>query len=410
MNRITEHITLFSAGIVLLLSAASTGLAQQSDYEIYRSFQESHAEMERELDRIGRSAEADTLMKQIRQLELEYEEHRELLDQALWPDSYYDRINSLKQQTIALRDRLIRLEILDERVEELDRQITSYETRLRRYDRRTDSLLAVIRSSAGREEELSGMVEEYREELEQRDRFILGMIDSLVTTYRAADLQMPHDLARGQQQIDLGEEQDAIALIEYVAGENSDYLESTVALSAKDYLRMKTIQVEFSDMWNRMGDDLISLYASRYPAGIRTYMDEVLDRWDRRITNQMWIALNDAIQNHQLPVGEVNTREDLFEELNGYVERSIEQSRAGGSRDQYEQYQRFNEFWNERVKMQWAEYSDQAQVLSHRQIATVDRNMEEWQELARPKSNLMAYLFGIGIVLFILIGARLIRA
>ncbi|MDZ7773908.1 MAG: hypothetical protein U5K31_14375 [Balneolaceae bacterium] len=396
----------------LLLACFGATTAQQSvqeqpepsDYEIYQSFTQAWSELQGRLDLVGSPAAADSLIAEISDLEDRFSGHRELLDEALHPRSYRAMMDRLRSRAVDTRARLAEIASLNNRIERMNRQLTSYDEQLQSLTGHADSLQQAMRSTAVEKRDLQELAAEYRRSVERRDALVRSIVDSMTVTYADLPAAQEEQLSQGGS---LSGDGGPLDLIERVAARNAAFLEESADLQVMDYLRMNQVHREFSAMWNRLDEQLLSTYGEGEER--RDRIQEQLTRWGERLDTQLWMAVNRDLQELNLPVAEVNGSGELFKEMDSYLDRSLERATEEGGEEVRNDWQRFNNFWTGKVQLSWAEYAGDQGFLTHRQIAELDEKVDRWALRAQPESNLFAWLFGVSMLLWLLTGLLIVR-
>lgn len=378
--------------------------AEQSDYEIYQSFTGTWSQLQAELDLVGRSMAADSLITRISELEQRYAPHRELLDEALHPRTYRDMMDQLRSRAVETRARLAEIESLNNRIERMNRRLASFDQQLQHLGNRADSLQRVMQSNAVEKRELQELASEYRRSIERRDALVRSIVDSMTAAYSDLAPSQEESLRQGGA---VSEEGSPLDLLERVASRNAAFLEETSNLQVIDYLRMNRVRREFAAMWDRLDEQLVSTYGDGEEK--RDRIQEHLTQWKDRLDTQLWMAVNRDLQEQNLPVAEVNGSEELYHELNSYLDRSLERAAEEGGEQVQRNWQSFDNFWTGKVQMRWAEYAGEDGLLNHRQMAELDDKVDSWGIRAQPESNLFAWLFGASMFLWLLTGLLLVR-
>src|SRR5699024_9192796 len=116
--------------------------------------------------------------------EQEYQPHAELLDNALYPETFEEKIKELKTNARMAANRLQRMTKQDEQLTGLQLRLIAYQEHVAKLTKDVDSLRQAMAESIQSEERLSGMVRNYRKNLEERDELILSFIDSTILAYQ----------------------------------------------------------------------------------------------------------------------------------------------------------------------------------------------------------------------------------
>lgn len=395
---------------VILLGFAIDAAAQQakSDYEIQKTFKQEYQRLSNGLQEADSSATIRQLIKDVKQLDENYSEHSELLNVALYPDTYNEEMDFLKRRALTAEQQLVTIEEQEQKLQELSGQITSYDSRLDILNKQTDSLQNAIRKSLKSEEQLAGMVRRYRESLEQRDDLILSFVDSVMITYQKLNVESMQDLENAKKKARFNADGNALKMIQDIANENISLLESNSNLSAEEYLRMSSVNQEFQTMWDKIGSKLVEIYADGNTE-TEENIGKAIKAWDEKLTSQTWAAIDSSFKQAGIPIEDFEDSESFYSSLNNYLEQSIQTSESESGKSTLSDYQNFSNFWSERVQVEWTPHLIDAGILSPRQMATIDQQVKQWASNAEPESLLLVYLLGISVLAIVALGVILAR-
>jgi predicted RNase H-like nuclease (RuvC/YqgF family) len=170
--------------VVALLLSTSLAVAQTSDYQIKKKYEDSYKELKTAINNAMTVNQIDSLSMEISNLKYRNEEHEELLDNALYPETFESSIANLQQNARNAEHKLLVIEDQNERLDRLSSELSNYKSEIAHLNNRTDSLRNAILNSEKSESNLSALVKRYRNSMQKRDEFVLSMIDSLFITYK----------------------------------------------------------------------------------------------------------------------------------------------------------------------------------------------------------------------------------
>lgn len=412
----TTKRTLFTAPVFIAVLIAMTlgfhvdGFAQQvkSDYEIQNEFKKEFKKISTTLEQTDSSAAVQQVISDIKTLDENYSEHEELLNVALYPDTYQAEMEQLKKRALSIQSQLATIEEQEVKLQQLSSQVTSYDTRLNVLNKRTDSLQNAMRKSLQSEEQLSGMVRRYRESLEQRDDLILSFVDSVMITYQKLNVESMQDLENAKKKARFNAEGNALKMIQDIANENITLLDSDPSLTAEEYLRMSSVHQEFKTMWSKIGTKLVDIYADGEQEA-KDNIGSAIENWDNKLSTQTWAAIDSSFESSGIQLPKFTDSDTFYETLTSYLDESIKASKNSGMEDAQSQYQNFSMFWTERVQAEWTPHIMDAGILSSQQMATIDGQLEQWASNAQPESRLLVYLLGISALAIVALGVMLVR-
>lgn len=398
------------ATLLVGLNAKATAQTAQSDYEIQENFKETYKAINDSIEIVQNSEEAKRLVKKVGKLEDKYQDHSELLDKVLYPDTFKSRLIGLKRRAVTLQRRMAIIEHQEEKLGRLYDQLAFYEDHLDKLNVRTDSIREAMRQSVRSERHLSNLVHQYRQNLEKRDDLILSFVDSVMVAYSQMDLASVQNLENARKQSQLDADGNALTMIVNIVRENIEFLKSNPKVSTEEYLRMNAVQQEFEEMWNKLGARIADIYAEENASEAKKQIDKTIKAWEKEISDRTWASINRAIEEEGINLPEFSNSREFYNRLNGYLDNSISSGKEKATEEGQKNYQRFNSFWTNQVKVKWSDYLNQGNILSHRQMASVDQKLDEWAINAEPESNnLLVYLLGASVLALVVLGVMLAR-
>lgn len=398
-------------GAFLLLCTAQ-GFAQQeelSDFEIQKSFKTQLAEYKSNIDTVSIADSAQAILGRVQAFDSTYQDHKELINKSIYPDTYEQQLQELKQAATLAANRLQKMEQQDQQLTNLQLRLLAYQEHVSALTDDADSLRQAMQESIESEKQLSGMVRNYRQNLEDRDELILSFIDSTVVAYQQMDLKALQDLENIDSKSRINSDGDALKMIQDISAENLNILkENSSKLRLVDYMRMHTVQQRFEQMWSRLGNKITKVYGGNDAEEIAQNIDQNLTEWNELLESKTFTTLQDSLQAKGLEISSFKNSEGFYKSLDSYLDQKIKQSKNNASQADYEHFQAFQDFWN-KVERQWSSHFQEANIMSSPQMATISEKTDAWAQNAKPESNMMMYLL-IGAVLLVLIfGGLFIR-
>ena len=415
MRAFDKNITHFYLPVIALIAmfmSFNTGvMAQQvkSDYQIQQDFKEQYKQISNKLTEADSSGAIQQLIEEVKTLEKNYSEHKELLNVALHPETFSSEMDDLKRRALSAKSQLATIEQQEQKLQELNQQVTSYDVRLETLNSRTDSLRHAIQKSLKSEEQLTGMVRRYRKSLEERDELILSFVDSVMITYEKLNIESMQDLENAKKKARFNADGNALKMILNIANENISLLNSDQNLTTENYLRMSSVQQEFKTMWNKVGNKLVDIYAQGDKEKAKKNISEAIAEWDKKVTGQTWTSLNASFDSAGIQLPKFTDNETFYQTLDSYLSESIKSSEDGGGESALQNYRNFSSFWTNRVQTDWTPYIIDANVLSTKQMTAIDEQLDTWASNAEPESNMLVYLLGFSLLAIVALGVMLAR-
>lgn len=374
--------------------------AQTSDYQIKKDYEVAYTALNEAVEYAKSVSELDTVTSEIREFEAKFAEHEELLDHALYPETFESSIANLKQEANNAERRLLIIENQDEKLTDLSKELSSYKNEVARLSSATDSLRNAINQSEQSEQELAGLVKQYRESLESRDKAVLSIVDSLFVTYRDMKTGASSDLAEFYDDREIVAQDNPLEFINSVIEENIQVLKTDEGtLQTEDYLRMHVVQTRFGEVWNQIGDNLVNIYGGNEEEQWKTNIEAKLSDWKASSSRNMWASIDAYLEENQVELGAFDSNESFYAAIESFINDATDASRDNVITDEnYEQFESFYAFWNGKIKSEWGEFVQEGDVLTMTQISTIDSEMMNWRDEAKPRSFLIPILLGISLL------------
>jgi uncharacterized coiled-coil protein SlyX len=382
---------------LFFIAATANVYAQQSDYEIQKNFRAEYKEITVKIDNAVSSADLTAINSEIESLAADYAGYSDLINSALYPDTYEGRMDDLRTRFATTQQNVAMIEQLNERVRELSEEMDRFRSQLTSMDRRTDSLQTVIRQANASERRLANQIRQYRESLDQRDKLVSEFLESLLTKYGAMDSATAVELADAASRM----EDDPLGIVKTIIGEYINHANQATGLSASDYLGMKAQHAYFSDVWSNIGQRLAEVFASDRPVQARQEVTDLLATWNSSVESKLWPALTAAFGQNGITLQNFTDKDTFYRSMSMYVDAATEESLRSNSDEDLSRFRAFSSYWNNTVKAEWGEYLLNGNVLTYQQIASIDLKLEGWNEAAVPTSNLMLILFLVAMAVII---------
>src|SRR5699024_1588430 len=398
-------LPLLSLFLFLFTAQSFAQHEELSDFEIQKQFKAEYQQFQNKIDTVALADTAAAISDSIGAFGQEYQTLAELLDKALYPETFEKKMRELKPNIRLAAGCLNRINQQDEQVTALQLRLIDYPEHLANLTKDVDSLRQAMAKSIQSEERLSGMVRNYRKNLEERDELILSFIDSTIVAYQKMDLQALKDLESMQGSQRLDTDGDALKMIRDISAENLTILEeNSEKLRLDDYVRMQSVQQRFEEMWQKLGDKITSISGGTNAEKIQQQVDNNVAQWDSLLNNKTFAAPNDSLKGEGLQIGDFESGESFYQSLNTHLDEQIKKSQDGSSSQVYEHFKAFNSFWD-KVERKWSSNFQNANLMSDEQIAAISRKTDTWAQDAKPESNTTLYvLIGVALLAVVLGG------
>jgi len=394
MNRLTKILPV----IVFLAALVSTSaVAQQSDYEIQQNFRTEYSNLADRIDNAVSSDDLAGIQRDIEALESQYAGSSDLIDAAIYPDSFEDRIADLRSRFANTEQNISEIEALNERIEELNSDLQGFRNQLDEFEQRSDELENQLAESRSSEQRVSSLARQYRENLEERDKFVVGFLQDLLNRFENMDPETLSEIQDSDENL----EENPLAVIQTIIAGYINRADQDSGLELADYLQMRAQHAYFEDVWEDIGDSLSEVFAADRQVQAEQEVADMLAAWKASVDNKLWGAFSTAFSQNGIDLSSFNDSESLYDSIISYVDAAMETSRQQNSEEDYEVYRSFNDFWNNRFKANWGDLIVEANVLDFSQISAIDLKLNDWNENAIPTSNLMMILLIVSVVVII---------
>jgi len=394
-KRLTTTISTLAA---LLLFASGTVIAQQqSDYQLLQDFRADYNEITDRIQDAETSEDISEIADRIEELEADYSGHESLINSAIWPDTFEDRLNILRTSLAGSERDFRTIEELNERIAELESDIEEYRSQIGQLDEDSEALRERLERATASERRLSGLVSQYRQNIEARDTFVSGFLENLLNRYQAMDSQTQSEIAEASERL----EDDPIELLRTIISEYINQADRETGLDAGDYLRMRAQHADFNSVWDQVGENMSNAYAADAPVQARQEITDLLSAWQASIDNKLWNALSTSFNQNGIELPAFTSADAFRNALNQFVDDASAIARDQNDEADLQLFQSFNDFWNGTVKADWGQYLIVGNVLSEGDIAEIDIKVADWARDAEPVSNLMFILFLISLAVII---------
>lgn len=383
---------------IAIASVPSLIIAQQSDYKTVQEFSSEIELFKHQIDNSITSEQLENIEVEIDEFLIYYSENIDLLNRALYPSNVASLIYNLKSRLKTNENRLVMIEHQREQLFEMSSQIIAQRSEINRLYTITESLKSEILSSQASESRLSEMISNYRESLDQRDKLIFEMIDSLLITHENYAFNKLND--GESQSFTITSSQNPLLWIETVLDENMKFSkQQNRLLNVEDYIRMHSLQQHFENVWSQVGDDLVTVYGNDQKTVLAQSIESKINNWRDSSTEQMWTAINQYLDIHEIEITSFDTKESFFLSLEAFILNGRELSdNEILTTNGYLEYQKVANFWSSTFKNDWNLVGSNTRLLSQGEIAMIDVALTNWEETSRPIHPMLVAIMSIMIV------------
>jgi hypothetical protein len=387
----------FSLLAVFLLFASTSVVAQQSDYQIQQDFRAELSELMERVESAVSTAELSELEAEIDRFETQYAEHSQIINSAIYPDTFNGSLTRLKNAHSAAMDDASIIEQLNQRIDELTAEMDVFRDRMEEMNVEMSSLQNQLERAEANETRQAALLRQYRQNIDQRNEFGSEFLEELLSKYQTMDRTTQQEIAEAAERLD----DNPLEMIQTIVIEYIDLADQETALETPDFVAMRAQHGYFEDIWGRIGERLANTFEPENPVTAKEEIDDLLTAWLLSVDNQLWNALESAFSQNGIELEPFASADDFNTALNSYVDNAYEISLERNSEEDHEIYRNFSNFWNNTVKASWGELLVEGNVLSHTDIAAIDLKIADWSDASAPTSNLMFILLLISIAIII---------
>ena len=389
--------TISTLAALFMILAGTTAFAQQSDYQIQQDFRAEYNEIVQDIDSAVSPNDVNDITNAIDQIEADYSGYSELLNAALYPDTFSEHISDLRDRLSGSENNIMVVEELNERIAQLQAEMEDLRNQVTQMDGEAAALRQRIERSASNERRLSALVTQYRQNIEARDAFVTEFLEDMLNRYESMNTQTQSDIAEASERMD----DNPLDIVQTILGEYINQADMDSNLDAPDFMRMRSQHAYFADVWEDIGERMANTYASDSPVQARQEITDLLSTWEASIDNKLWNTISTAFNQNGIELQSFSNSDDFAVALNAFVDNAIETAVAENDQANLDSFQTFSDYWNSTVKGTWGEYLINGNVLTQSQIAEIDIKLSDWARNAEPVSNLMFILFLISLAVII---------
>lgn len=386
--------------VLLILSGL---VFAQSDLKTVNEFKSKLEKIEKEIERSDSAETLNSLSMQLDQLESEYKNEKELLDQSLYPENFKSSITKVR---IAIREKrtdFVQKEVLEVKVDELKGE-------LEKLNEKNSSLLSEIKEYqdiGGSPEEVRNLISQLRATLDKRDQLVKNMVDSLLSEF----VNQPKSLSEAElQKVYEKIESDKLFYnVEKTVRDNIEFLKVT-SLNPENLNEVKEDQIHFYRLWKKLGPKIAEAYSgSKDRSEDVSYINGLFSQWERQLDGEIWANVKAVFDNNSIKVESFNSGEAFIESVTSYIDSQMVKFEEVGYDQSHEKFTKFNEdIWQDELRSTWIPILRDNQMLSEQQYETLQSKMDGWEAMYNDQPTNLWYFAGLAILLALIILAYIL--
>jgi uncharacterized coiled-coil DUF342 family protein len=375
--------------LLALYVPAAQAQAQQSDFDVQQSFEQRCNQLRVKIDSASTTAELESLGQQVNGLARDFQDKREFLDKALYPDTYEGRISALRHLYDVAHDRTSALQAQSAQIGELQKSVSELTTRLDTLSAERSRLFDELQASRRSESSLRETVRRLTANLQANDRLLFSMLDSLFLPYDR-NLQQATEVEKENVAGNL-EQANVLKRIRDVADDNVRFLEAT-QLQGKDYANLLEQYQQFQNRWTGLSEKLqdVASAAERRAASEprkkggsraktaaaiatdRAQVDSAVAAWSNKLQTSFWSALEKEFTSQGVTVNHFVDAPSFDASMRAFIAQAKEGKQNPTA---------FVEnVWKERIDKEWREALIKEPMLGKTGYASLDKAVSELGE------------------------------
>ncbi len=407
--------------LVFLCLGAVLASAQQSDYDIQQQFEQRYTALRQKIDSAATPGDLEALKTQVDALAIDFQEHKEFLDKALYPDTFDGRIDALRQLYTMAYNRTSTIETQTARITELESTVSELTGRLDTLTGERAKLFSDLQAARGSLAGLREAVKRLTTNLQANDRLVFSLVDSIFLPYDR-NLRQGSDIAKEDIAGRL-QQANVLSRVYGVAADNVRFLQST-QLQPKDYGTLIDQYQQFKTRWTGLSDKMhdvvaaserrasLELPAARNrkggPAGAAQQLaatapakgaqvDSVLYQWQNSLMGSFWAGLEKEFTAKGVQIDHFTDGPSFSAAVRSLI---ATYRTSGADRDPFVQG-----VWKERIDKEWRDALSRDSVLGRAEYASLDQAVSE---LTQKTVDLKLILYIAGIIIIALVIWRLV--
>jgi hypothetical protein len=396
--------------LTLLFALAPLLLAQQSDYAIKKNFDTTYKSIFNRVEAANSIGALDSMKSEVDSLELRNLPHADFLDKTLYPETFADRIRSLRTLHSLTYEKVYLIQTQGLKVEELETKIIYLTGKLDTLTTQRDRLLVELEEAKKTNTQYREIIRRLQANLQAKDRLIFALVDSIFLPYGKDSAQIS-DLHREAISRKL-EKANVLTRVEEIAGENAAFL-SVTQLQPKDYGSVIDQYLQFNNRWKGLRDKITAavLAGSKYGTGTVSgpsgkakpgvpapppetpgaRVDSLLLLWGSRLQTMIWDGIAKEFTTKGITVDPFHDGASFASSIRNYM-NTLKESGQDASTF-------VNDVWKARIDKEWREALAKPGVLGSAEYAALDR---EVSQLTRPAIDVKFIVYSLIVILLAL--------
>ncbi len=382
--------------LILLVGAFATLSFAQSDYETVQKFKRDYALIEHQIKEADSLNALNSVAENIQKLQQEYSEHSELIDKAMYPESFDGYIAKLNIAYHTREGDFTAIDVLKVQVSALKQQVDTMNSKNNELLANLEKLESLSNKNSRQISRLNNLIADLRTSLHKRDELVMNMVDSLLPPVMR---EKPMLSSEDKEQITSDEKKDNIlANVKTTIRDNIKYLDLT-SLQPKDIEEIQKQQAEFSKTWSQIGPKLVEVYSDdKDKANELRRIDSLFASWTASVKQEAWNSIEEVFTKKGIPVKNFSNGQGFTNSVNQYIESEKADIKTVAEDVAARSFELFvDSTWNEEIEAKWTPFLVENGMLAENSKDKIDDNIEVWRSELYP-SNIWMWIIFAGIL------------
>ena len=399
--------TLFA--LLVLAVVLNVSVYAQSDREKTDKFKSSVQKLEDAIKNAKDLTECQSIEGQIEKLRTDSQTDKALLDKSLYPDDFNSSIEKLTTALTLRKGDFSQIHQLKTEVTGLQDQVTELNKKNFDLIGEIRTLTLRVNKSEKANDSLKTLVAQLRASLKERDKLVMGMVDSLLTEF----IKNPSGLSEAQQQgmLTTIKNKNLFFNIQRTINDNIKFMEVT-QLTADDISEMKKQQIKFSKLWRQMGPKLADVYLSKKESAVQIdQINSLFTSWSLLINNQLWGNVDKVLKDKDVKILPYSNGDQFADNMKSYIQDQLKNLPTLGKDQSLKEFRLlYDTLWLGNIKKEWVPVLIENGLLSEAQKDTIENNLAQWKQQVEPPFSFNWVYVALGAVLIVIIAVFIVMS
>ncbi len=402
----------FFIGVIIF----SSNIFAQSDYRVTQEFKSRQRSFEIAIEYAKSLSELEKIKREILEFKSEYRGSKQLLDRALYPNTFQSSFASLDKKIAYTTKKLKEITKLHKHVTKLESDYAKVSKQLANLTKEINILrksnshlmaqLNAFKNSYGGSKQtidsLNNLISALKQGISQRDTLIKEIMDNIFVdkTKRIENLDSK-ELKGLKGQI---QNTSLIENIRSLVDDNVKFLKTNL-LKPKDFKDLRSEFNDFDSRWEHFGPKLFNIYAMDESQRSKlTEIDSLIKGWDNTLNLAVWNSIYQLFKNYKIKLEHFSNGDEFEKSCISYIDKEITNPEKFSKEKTYLVFA--ERVWNGQIKKDWLPLLLENNMITDYQVKNIDSKIAEWKtNIGNTKSIL---IYGVIAILALLIIGSLI--